>query len=540
MKDPYPHWLFDDSPIDDPFGYGERAVKFLRRLKHPKSRLPGNAFQLDPWQERIVRRIYGPRNPDGSRVVKTVVLLIPRGNRKSSLSAAISLLHAIGPEKIPGGECVLAAADRKQASIAFKEAVDVVRMDKRLVSATRIYDAFNSAKKIVLKKGGSFIETISSDAGTAHGKSIALLVADELAQWRGTDLWIALKSSLPKVKDSLLVVATTSGRGQDNLAWEIVDRARKVATGEINDPSMLPILFETDAGADWKDEALLYRANPGLTLGYQDISGLRQLVREAETSMTARDMVQNLHLNVWLDSSAAPFVDMTVYDEGAGEIDLAALEGEPCWLGVDLSSSIDLSVIVAAFRDGDDGYIVVPYFFCPADNLRQRQEATGAPYIDWQARGLIEATPGNVIDFRRVEERVRELCETYSVQEIAVDPAMARNLMNNLLEDGLPAVEHRQGSLSMMPAIANLERAIVGRKFKHGGNEPLRFCFANVEAQTNSSGHVVRFTKSKKWLSIDGAVAAAMAAHRASAGGSAAATSLYDDPEWETALAGFN
>src|SRR5690606_41834848 len=65
---------------------------------NPKSTLPKNAFQLDEWQERIVRRIYGPRHPDGSRVVKTVVLLLPRGNRKTSLAAALALLHTIGPE----------------------------------------------------------------------------------------------------------------------------------------------------------------------------------------------------------------------------------------------------------------------------------------------------------------------------------------------------------------------------------------------------------------------------------------------------------
>jgi phage terminase large subunit-like protein len=117
---------------------------------------------------------------------------------------------------------------------------------------------------------------------------------------------------------------------------------------------------------------------------------------------------------------------------------------------------------------------------------------------------------------------------------------MARNLLNNLLEDGLPAIEHRQGSLSMMPAIAELQRAIIGRKFKHGGHPVLRFCFANVEAESNAAGHIVRFTKQKKWLSIDGAQASAMAVNRASAGGSAAVTSLYDDPEWETALQGFN
>lgn len=116
------------------------------------------------------------------------------------------------------------------------------------------------------------------------------------------------------------------------------------------------------------------------------------------------------------------------------------------------------------------------------------------------------------------------------MREIAIDPALARNLFNNLTDDGLPAIEHRQGSLSMMPAIAELERAIIGGKFRHGGNPVLRFCFANVEVETNSHGHKTRLTKSKKWLSIDGAVAAAMAINRASAG--AKYTSIYADPRY--------
>jgi phage terminase large subunit-like protein len=250
-------------------------------------------------------------------------------------------------------------------------------------------------------------------------------------------------------------------------------------------------------------------------------------------------MVENLHLNVWLDSSAAPFVDMSVYDSQGGDVDAASLEGEPCWLGVDLSSSVDLSVIVACFRDGDD-YIVVPHFFVPTDNLRQRQEATGQPYVEWAKQGLVTATPGNVIDFRAVEDRIRELCQTYSVQEIAFDPALARNVMNNLGEDGLPVVEHRQGSLSMMPALAELDRAIIARRFRHLNHPVLRYCFANAEAETNAAGHIVRLKKSRKWLSIDGAQASAMAVNRAAAGGSAAVSSLYDDDGWQEALAGFN
>ena len=110
-----PSWIDDGSEIPDPFGYGERAVQWLRRLKHPKNPAPGHPFQLDPWQERIVRRIYGPRNPDGTRIVRRVVLLLPRGNRKTSRRAGLTLLHLMGPERLPGGLIVSAASAHEQA-----------------------------------------------------------------------------------------------------------------------------------------------------------------------------------------------------------------------------------------------------------------------------------------------------------------------------------------------------------------------------------------------------------------------------------------
>ncbi len=113
-KSTFPHWIYDGSLIPDPFGYGADAVDFLRALKHPNSTAPKSGFQLYDWQERIIQRIYGPRHADGRRVVETVFWMIPRGNRKTSLAAALALLHTIGPEKVPAGQVIFAASDREQ------------------------------------------------------------------------------------------------------------------------------------------------------------------------------------------------------------------------------------------------------------------------------------------------------------------------------------------------------------------------------------------------------------------------------------------
>lgn len=527
IRSTYPDWLFDGSPIDDPRGHGERAVQFLRRLKHPKSTLPKRAFKLDEWQERLVRRIYGPRNADGSRIVKTVVLLLPRGNRKTSIAGALSVLHTIGPEAIPAGECILAASDRKQAGYGFKEAAGIIREDNRLAKATRIYDAHNSVKKIIFPKIGSFLEAISGDAGTQHGRTPAFVFVDELHIWRGDELWKALKSAMPKTQGSLMVVATTSGRGQDNIAHEIVDRARKVASGEIVDPSLLPVLFETPADADWKDEALWYRANPGLALGYQDIEGLRQLAREGETSITARETFRQFNLDVWLDHSTNPFVEMGIYDRGADAIDLEALKGQPCWIGVDMSKTTDLTAVIAAFRDGSGGYVILPHFFCPAESLRVRSERDGVPYVEWAKQGYLTATPGNAIDYSAVLGCIRDLIGTYAVREIGFDPAYAHSVMSPLLDEGQPVVTIRQGWVTQSPALNEVERAIVEGQFQHGGHPVLRWCFANVAIHTDSAGNRVMH-KGKSTDRIDGAVATWMAVSRAAAGEDH--RSIYDNP----------
>jgi phage terminase large subunit-like protein len=519
-----PTWISDGSEIEDPFGYGERAVKFLRLLKHPKSRAPSKAFQLDPWQERIVRRIYGPAHEDGRRKVRVVYLQVGRGNRKTSLGAVLALLHTFGPEKIPGGQVLSAAADRKQARIAYDEALSIVATVPQLAKVAQPQD-FKS--RLVHTSSGSVYEAISSDSATQYGRTPNFALVDELWAHRKDALWHAIRTGLAKVAGSLLVIATTAGRGDTTPDFPIFDYAKKVASGEIVDDGFLPIIFEAPKGSDWQDEAVWHAVNPGLAHGYPDLAGLRQLAREAVNRPADREAFQQFHLGVRLDQSAAPFVDSETYDAGAEPIDMEELRGSPCWLGVDLSSSGDLTVVVAAFPD-DDGYTVLPFFFCPSDNLRQRQEQSGAPYIRWAADGLIEPTSGNVVDFRRVEAKIRDLCDEFDVREIAIDPALARNTLNNLTEDGFPAVEHRQGSLSMMPAIAELDRALIAKRFRHGGHPVLRWTFMNCEVERNSHGHMTRLSKGKRHASIDGAVAAAMAVNRASAG---AGGSVYDSDE---------
>lgn len=526
-KSTYPAWVTDTSPIPDPMGFGERAVKFLRRLRHPASTAAKRAFQLAPWQERIVRRIYGPRNADGSRIVKQVFLMIPRGNRKTSLAAALALLHLLGPERVAAGQIIFAASDREQAGIGFREAAEIVRQDARLEGVTKVYDAHNAPKTIKSTLDGSSLKSVSSDGRAQHGTTPTFVLADEIHTWRGNDLWEALQSGMAKRSGGLTVVATTAGRGNEGLAPDLYAYARGVALGQIDNEEFLPILFEPEEGVQWDDEAVWHRVNPGLAYGFPDLDGLRSLAKKAKDSPSERYSFEQYNLNRWFANSRDPLFDFATYDARQFEEDEVDLEHLPCWLGVDLSRSGDLTAVVAAFQHPDGQVTVKPTFFVPGEDLKARSDRDGVHYQDWVDRGLVRLCAGPIISEDDVEEEIRELCATYDVREIGFDPHLAQRIMQRLFDDGLPVVEVRQGPLTMGAAGADLERVVNGKLIRHDGHPILRHHLASVVAVRTDNG-LVKMHKGKKTDRIDGAVAAAMAIYRLTLGQSN--LSAYNDP----------
>ena len=96
---------YDDEKAD-------RAVKFIENLKHTKGKWAGKRFWLFPWQEQVIRDIFGIVDEKGNRQFRTAYVEIPKKNGKSELAAAVALylLYADGE---PSAEVYGAAADRQ-------------------------------------------------------------------------------------------------------------------------------------------------------------------------------------------------------------------------------------------------------------------------------------------------------------------------------------------------------------------------------------------------------------------------------------------
>lgn len=531
--------MLDDSPIDDPEGHGEHAVQFFKRLRHPNSTLPDKLAGLPRFWERILRRIYGPVDEDGERLVRNVFIMIGRGARKSTMAGGLALYHtAVRGVRRPSGQVLVGAASKKQGFIVFKEARKMALATPGFVSEAKGGTGSNDA--VLIRGTGeqaaedpyikhiedeTILSVQSADGDLSHGTTPSVAIYDELHVFKSSKLWSAIQTGLPKVKEPLQIVITTAGRGQTGLAWDEYQYARKVAMGEIKNPHYLPILFEPpSADSDWRDRNLWQLTNPGLEEGFPDAKGLAAAAEKAADSPSDLEDFKQYHLNFWLAQSVNPFVAMSIYDEGHTPVDLDAHEQfkDQCWLAVDLGINGDLAAVAACWKDPtlEASYEVAVWFFCPDDNIDARSDGDNFDYRRWanDPNRHIIPTPGNITDFNKVQEHIEGLCSRFNVQEIAFDKARAGQMMSALGEAGYPVVDMPQGWRTMMPAVNELERSMIARRFSHGGNPVLRWNFENVAVHTDSAGNRT-FHKGLSKDRIDGAQATAMAVGRAFANG---------------------
>lgn len=103
--------MLPTSHYDDKLA--DRAVTFISNLKHTKGKWAGKKFELLPWQEQIVRDLFGIVKENGKRQFLSAYVEIPKKNGKSELAAAVAL-YLLYADNEASAEVYGAACDRLQ------------------------------------------------------------------------------------------------------------------------------------------------------------------------------------------------------------------------------------------------------------------------------------------------------------------------------------------------------------------------------------------------------------------------------------------
>ena len=488
----------------------DRAVKFIENLCHTKGKWAGKRFWLLPWQEQLIRDIFGIVKADGYRQFRIAFVEICKKVGKSELAAAIAL-YLLYADNEPSAEVYGAAADRQQASIVFDVARQMVEMSPALLKCSKIMGA---TKRIVNYGNAGYYQVLSAEVGGKHGFSVSGLVFDEIHTQPNRQLYDVLtKGSSDARQNPLHFIITTAGTDRHSIAYELHTKAIDILEGRRVDPTFYPVVYGLKDDEDWEDEANWYKVNP--SLGYTvDIERLRDAYREAKQNPADEITFRWLRMNQWVSSTTAWIPDQ-IYQRGNEEIDLKALEGRECYGGLDLSSTGDITAFVLMFppRDEEEKYILLPFFWVPEETIPQRVKANSVPYDVWERQGYLMSTEGNVIHYDFIEKFIEELGEKYHILEIAFDRWGATQMVQDLEGMGFTVVPFGQGYSSMSAPSKEFYKILMERNMVHGGHPVLRWMAGNVVIDTDPAGNI-KVTKARSKEKIDGIVAAIMALDR--------------------------
>jgi phage terminase large subunit-like protein len=238
---------------------------------------------------------------------------------------------------------------QQQAALVFAEVDAIVRALPEFKHRVKITSFWKRMEVMSGPGAGTVYAVLSGEKEAAHGLAPSLWIYDELGIAPNRQLLDALQTASGKRDRSLGIAISTQAADDRHPFSLLIDDALKN-----EDPSIVVQLIAAGDDEDPFDEATIRRVNPALGIFLNE----REILAEAAQAKRApafEPKFRNLRLNQRVDTrSEKRLLTPAQWALGNAPVDEAALAGNECIGGLDLSRKVDLTALVLAF-EGEDG-----------------------------------------------------------------------------------------------------------------------------------------------------------------------------------------
>jgi phage terminase large subunit-like protein len=490
----------------------ERICRFFELLPHVKGKWAkrdpkhpaANRIKLEPCQCFWLTSIFGwLRKGTGKRRFRKASIYEPRKNGKSILAAGIGW-WMFAKDGEPGAEVYSGATTEKQAWEVFGPARQMALAEPGLPDALGV--TVNAATLVRLDDASKF-EPIIGKPG--DGASPHCAIVDEYHEHDTPDLYDTMLTGMGAREQPLQLVISTAGYNVAGPCYDDWLTVQKILDGVLQDDTHFGVIYAADPEDDWTSEIAMRKANPlaGVSVS---IEYLQSQLRDAISNPRKQGVYKTKHLNIWENARDA-FINMQRWAECKSAVRLDELEGQPCYIGLDLASKIDIAAVELLFPRADGRYARFGRYYLPDETVQQPENDH---YRGWARAGLITVTEGNIIDFGRILEDLEALAARFKVEALAYDPFQATMLVTELQNAGLPCVEVKPTVLNLSEPMKTVDALIRDRKLEHDGDPVMTWMMSNVVAKVDAKDNVYP-RKDRPEMKIDGFVALCMAMARA-------------------------
>lgn len=368
---------------------------------------------------------------DGKRVVREVVLFVPRKFSKTTSTASLAIYDVLYGDA--NAECYTGANSSDQAKKCF----DVIRgCFRRLDPKERRYTVNEQQIKSRRRDRSAFAQCLTANARTKDGLNASTVIMDEFSQAKDSELLTVLTTSMGVRENPLTAIITTASDVFDGPFYEMLQGYKSVLLGEYEDDTVFAHLFEPDIDDAEDDERTWYKVHPhlGVTVSIEFYrQEYKKALRDGAEAMLA---FRTKLLNVYAENEQRSWISSTLAKHISKPMAIDALRGRPdAMVAIDLSESDDFSAVTLGIYDaaGKIFNFHTAYFF-PSGAL------PGHPneklYRTWADRGYLHLTDGDVIDYAAIVNYVLYLNQHARILGIGYDPWKSQEVINMLAASG--------------------------------------------------------------------------------------------------------
>lgn len=465
-------------------------------------------------QEFILGSLFGWKNAKGHRRFRRAYIEIGKGNGKSPLAAGIGhyMLTATGKLR---AEVYSAATDKDQAAILFRDAVEMWRRSPELHSRL-VPSGQNPVWQLTMLEKASFFKPISSEKKGKSGIRPYCALIDEVHEHPDNSVIEMLRAGTKGNQQALIFEITNSGYDRTSVCWNEHEYSTKLASGEASMDSWFSYVCGLDKGDDpFSDESCWVKANPLLGVSIHP-EFVREQVAEAKGMPSKESLVRRLHFCEWTDSPDGLFT-REVWEGCNTTLNIEDFAGKPCYGGLDLSYTTDMSSFAAVFPDDVGGFDAFVWFWKPEETLQEAFKQDKVNYPQWAKQGHLLVTEGKVIKLGPIGLKMAEIADKHDLQTVAYDQYRHKELDDDLADMNIviPMREHPQGfrrnkhnSLWMPNSVQEFENAVIEGRLRIHENPVLNWNVASVVVRKDPAGTDNRILDKRKSTGrIDGLVA---------------------------------
>ncbi|MEH7771267.1 terminase large subunit [Bacillus velezensis] len=504
-------YVFDDEKA-------RRFLYWMTQFKHTKGPLQGENIVPEPIQIFIFGNVYGWVHKDnGYRRFKKVYWQVGRKNTKTQSLACVGSYEAMANDEYMS-EVYIGATKTEQAKICWNEIKAQIMQSDLLNKPEKKYRI--AYGKIEHPKTQSKIEALSKDAGkTGDGFNPQCGIIDEYHAHKTSEIYDVLASGMAARAQPLMMIITTAGFELNNPAYRVeydyVSRILDPNKVEQNEKYFV-MINELDKDDDIKDERNWIKANPIVAANEH---GLNYLRGELEVALAVPEKMRNFmtkNMNIWVNMRENGYMDMQAWAD-CGSDEFPELKNRECYVGIDLSKTIDLTAASFIFPLDDGSFAVDSHGFMPEDTFHERMNTDKIPYDVWEKKNWLTTTDGAVVDYDYIRAYIKKMEKEHGwhIKEIGYDPYNATQFAQQMEADGYVMVEIRQGVATLSEPTKDFRAKVKSKKIIHPKNDLLTWAMGNAVTKVDAQENIM-LDKSKSTQRIDPAAALVNAYVRAS------------------------